>query len=280
MTTSAQVIADSINVEGRRLTTLKLRYPRFIHAEFMTHRVFSRNASSSRAIPVARLIQDVIDDPAIPCYWGANQAGMQAGEEINEPVSLVGFKEVSRPSGSYIEPSEVYVSREAAWLEARDYSVEIARAFAAAGYHKQVVNRLLEPFAHINVVVTATEWSNFFDLRLHPDAEPNIQLLARAMKLAMDASRPKLLTHNEWHLPFVEEQGRLADLKMVSVARCARVSYETHDGEPTVFEKDLALGQRLASSGHWSPFEHQASPTTGRVANFRGWRSYRSEMGR
>lgn len=276
MTTSTQVIADSINVEGRRLTTLKLRYPRFIHAEFMTHRVFSRNASSSRAIPVARLIQDVIDDPAIPCYWGANQAGMQAGEEINEPVVL----DWHTFKGSVITTERKEFTSEQVWLLARDQAVRFATAFAAAGYHKQVVNRLLEPFAHINVVVTATEWSNFFDLRLHPDAEPNIQLLARAMKLAMDASRPKLLTHNEWHLPFVEEQGRLADLKMVSVARCARVSYETHDGEPTVFDKDLALGQRLASSGHWSPFEHQAAPTTGRVANFRGWRSYRSEMGR
>lgn len=270
MTTTAIVVQDSINDRGGRLTTLQLRYPRLVHAEFMTHRAFSRNASSSRAIPVERLIQDVIDDPAIPCHWGANQPGMQARAEHDALIWAGG-------GASY--------TAKKAWLQARNNAVNVARAFADAGYHKQVANRLLEPFAHINVVVTATDWENFFDLRLHEDAEPNIQLLARAMKAAMDGSQPILCRDGQWHLPYVashEFQDYGDDdeaLKAVSVARCARVSYKTHDGAPTDFLKDKELGERLSSSGHWSPFEHQATPAWGRHANFMGWQSLRTGMG-
>lgn len=141
MTISAIVIADTISPAGKRITTLQLRYPRMVHSEFMTHRVFSRNASSSRAIPVERLIEDVLRDTAMPIHWGKNQPGMQARKKHDAPVLLDG----------------TFVSNENAWLAARDQAIEAARAFTKAGYHKQIVNRLLEPFAHINVVVTATE---------------------------------------------------------------------------------------------------------------------------
>lgn len=288
MTTTAKIILDSVSIEGRRLTTLQLRYPRFIHAEFMTHRVFSRNASSSRAIPVERLIQDVIDDPAIPCHWGKNQPGMQAREEHSEPIEvLLPYDNDGVYSWRETDPAGLFAwetsyDPASAWLVARDLAVVHAQAFAHAGYHKQVANRLLEPFAHMNVVVTATEWDNFFKLRLHEDAEPNIQLLARVMKDAMDASRPAMMHPNQWHLPYLtaeDEQRALKDQKYVSVARCARVSFKTHDGQPTAFEKDLDLGIRLATSGHWSPFEHQAHPNQGRAGNLRGWRSFRTELG-
>ena len=264
-TISAEVILDSVSPYGPRLTTMRLRYPRFIHAEFMTHRVFSRNASSSRAIPVKRLIQDVIDDPMVPRYWGRNQPGMQAGEEWNAVVC--------RPTKS---GGCRNATREGTWLYARDRAVEIATDFAVSGYHKQIVNRLLEPFAHINVLVTATEWDNFFELRCHTDAEPHIQDLAREMRRVMGASVPRRLEPGEWHLPFttlddlmqvrlkklsdeVEEQTMLL---AISAARCARVSYLTHDRQTPTLDADLALFERLVGSRplHASPLEHQATP--------------------
>jgi hypothetical protein len=278
--TDIEIIADSINQSGNRLTTLQLRYPRFIHAEFMTHRVFSRNASSSRAIPVKRLIQDVTDDTAMPLHWGKNQPGMQAREEHNDQV-VVGFG-----SDDY-----VFGSREEAWNVARDNAIRQAEMFDAAGYHKQIVNRLLEPFTHINVVVSATDWDNFFELRDHPDAQPEIQVLAREIKSAMDASTPKPLSIGQWHLPYVadddwEELGKLTinvdDVEFlankVSVARCARVSYLTHDGRKTTVEEDIALHDKLvvAKPLHASPAEHQACPTYGRHRNLNGWLQYRT----
>jgi thymidylate synthase ThyX len=243
-TISAKIIADS-SAQGSRVTTMQLRYPRCIHAEFMTHRVFSRNASSSRAIPVKRLIQDVLGDPFIPCHWGKNQKGMQADEECHSLLKDM-------------------TTREDAWLSARDNAVAAAQSFNDAGYHKQLVNRLLEPFAHINVVVTSTQWSNFFALRDHPDAEPHIALLAQAMKQALSDSRPTELKHLDWHLPYVseEEQSYLSvdGALAVSVARCARVSYMTHDGQVPNIKEDIDLAQKLLGSTplHASPAEHQA----------------------
>lgn len=271
-TISAKVIADSFNdVNERRITTLQLRYPRFIHSEFMTHRQFSRNASSSRAIPVERLIQDVIDDTAMPLYWGKNQKGMQASEECNELIEY--------------DYWESLATREEAWEIARHNAIIMARAFANAGYHKQVVNRLLEPFAHINVVVTSTEWSNFFALRDHPDAEPHIAHLAREMKKAMEESCPESLNIGQWHTPYVteEETSDVPTRIKVSVARCARVSYMTHDGRVPSLLDDLVLYDRLLAGVplHASPAEHQATPYTFSVfppetcGNFTDWVQYR-----
>jgi len=245
-TITAKIVADSMSPDGIRLTTMLLRYPRCIHSEFMTHRVFSRNASSSRAIPVERLIKDVMDDPFVPLHWGANQRGMQATKECDEPVML----------------GLVNYGRVGAWLVARDRAVEVARSFSEAGYHKQIVNRLLEPFSHINVVVTATEWSNFFALRAHPDAEPHIRLLAERMAEAQRGSEPEPLGWGDWHLPFVTEPTGTAQDILVSVARCARTSYLTHEGKPSTPEEDIKLAERLLGSVplHASPAEHQATP--------------------
>lgn len=265
-TISAKIIKDSVSSEGIRLTTFLLRYPRCIHSELMTHRVFSRNASSSRAIPVTKLIQDVIDDPFIPIHWGKNQPGMQADQQCNNLVRLF-----SRSGGT---------SREQAWLKLRDQAVKGARAFAASDYHKQLVNRILEPFAHISVVVTSTHYANWFSLRDHPDAEPHIAILAQRMKEAYDASIPRLLGFAEYHLPFVEDNEfsnyhmtnfaaeypadlqRLNTAVKLSVARCARTSYRLHDGEWPSIEKDLKLHDDLVVSEplHASPAEHQATP--------------------
>ncbi len=264
-TISAKSILASRHAQsGDRIDTLLLRYPRWIHAEFMTHRVFSRNAASSRAIPVERLIQDVLDDPAVPLFWGANQKGMQAGEECNEPVRVSDKEYGLWPRGD-------------AWLQARDNAVHMARAFAAAGYHKQIVNRLLEPFSHITVVVTGTEWSNFFALRDHSDAEPHIQMLAREMKKAMAEAWVQTLQPGEWHLPFVRDVDldwetqcapgdtfksvcltSIEDQIKLSVARCASTSYKTVDGFDMTLDRAIALHDKLVASipMHASPAEH------------------------
>lgn len=258
-TITANMIADSISPEGIRLSTMQLRYPRPIHSEFLAHRVMSRNASSSRAIPVERLIKDVLDDPFVPLHWGKNQKGMQADEECNARV--------------HIDPNDV--DREEAWWEGMEAAVRLARAFSEAGYHKQIVNRLLEPFAHINVVVTATEWANFLHLRDHKDAEPHIAILAREVRKAMDGSEPSFLLPGQWHLPYVDDEDiesfglendedQLDLARKLSVARCASVSYKTVDGQPMTIARAIDLYDKLVGAEplHASPTEHQATPDT------------------
>ena len=288
MTISAKVIADSISAEPAniRLTTLQLRYPKFIHGEFLTHRVFSRNSSSSRAIPVERLIKDVIDDPVIPMHWGKNQPGMQAHEECSSPIQSFPYSRYS-----------VSMTREVAWDMACEKAVSAARAFVKAGYHKQIINRLIEPFCHINTVVTATEWTNFFALRCHPDAQPEMRALADAIFLAMANNMPRLLQPGEYHLPYVQMMsGDASDETMIklSVARCARVSYLTQDGKIPNIEDDLKLYDRLVGSVplHASPAEHQATPDKTNYpghrsglwqnphlhGNFRGWVQFRKTL--
>jgi hypothetical protein len=266
MTITAKVVADSISQDENRITTMQLTYPRFIHAEFMTHRVFSRNASSSRAIPVAKMIAAVRSEPAMPIHWGANQPGMQANGEI-EPLA-----------------NREYAK--ALWSRAANQAADISEQMQRMGLHKQVANRILEPFQHIHVVVTATEWDNFYALRDHPAADPNICALAQAMKAAHEASTPVMLLPDEWHLPYVDvadgvvrreiqtylsgESGLEAwtetdfceVARKVSAARCCRVSYLKHDGERASIQDEVDLCDKLAGSVpiHASPFEHQATP--------------------
>lgn len=297
----AKVIEHSINSHDIELVTMQLCYPRFIHAEAKTHRViknsgeeyialtqdegfmseqyFSRNASSSRAIPVAKFIHEVQKNPAMPIHWGKNQPGMQAREECNELVWCDwGFMDDPYEPG--------YITAPEAWKEAANMMAYIAEQFMKAGYHKQVVNRLLEPFQWIRVIVTATEWDNFFELRYHADAQPEIQYLARLMKQAKDNSIPKYLEPGEWHLPYVNYEERLkydiAILQMISTARCARVSYLTHDGKEPVIEKDMKLHNDLVNSVplHASPTEHPAMATDDSSwnKNFRGFIQYREEV--
>lgn len=267
----AKVICDSVSKEDVRITTFQLKFHRFILPEFNTHRQLSRNFSSSRAIPVSKIIEQVVFEPALPVHWGKNQAGMQASEEL---------------SGSSLDAARK------GWLKASEAAVEAAKALAAAGLHKQVVNRLLEPFQWVSGVVTATEWDNFFELRAHPDAQPEIQALAYLMKQKMKDSVPKILKNGEWHLPYVQPY-EFADygddielLKKVSAARCCRVSYLKHDGTNANIKEDLALCDRLVGSRplHASPFEHQATPDYSQYGasdlhgNFNGWIQHRKEI--
>lgn len=292
MTITAKVIKDSVSHDGVRITTMQLRYPRFIHAEFMTHRVFSRNASSSRAVPFNRMVQNIQNCIAQPENWGTNKPGMQAGAEL-EGVDLMCAK--------------------MKWNEAAASAIDFAFQLDEQGLHKQIVNRVLEPFSHIDVVVTSTKWANFFALRDHPDAQPEMRRLAMEMRAVMEDSKPVLLDAGEWHLPYLVDTpdnlraglsamvrwedhglpGAWAVLPAISAARCARVSYLTHDGKEPNIEEDIALFKRLAGSVpiHASPLEHQATPDRlwnrdggvrwGRQTqhgNLHGWRQFRKML--
>ena len=243
---SAKIIADSVGYYGgamSRLITIQLRYPRIVHSELNTHRVFSRNASSSRAIPVAKMIEQVRNNPAAPYVWTTNKPGMQ-GDVVTDPELVAKYDQM--------------------WIEAANQAADNAEVLMGEGLHKQVVNRILEPFQWISVIVTATEWANWFELRNHKDADPTIKRLAEVMLAAMEASEPKHLIAGEWHLPYVSKEEKsalpIATLVKISAARCARVSYLTHDGEFPDVDKDIALYERLVGSRplHASPIEHQA----------------------
>lgn len=253
MTVTASIIADSVSEADKRITTMLLRYPRFIHSEFMTHRVFSRNASSSRAIPVERLVASIGEDMAYPEEWGAAAKGMQSAGEVDAKTAAAAA---------------------ALWDNAAIVAVKAARALASLGLAKQVVNRLLEPFSHITVVVTATEWDNFFYLRAHHAADPTFRALAYLMEEVREQSKPARLGPDDWHLPFAPALAR-------SVAACARTSYRTHEGKESTLAEDRALTARLKADGHWSPFEHQAKPSPWpetRSRNFLGWIQYRAQV--
>lgn len=300
--TLAKVLQRSVGEVAPPLTSFQLRYPLIIHAELMTHRVFSRNARSSRAVPTARLIEEVMTDPFIPRHWGANQKGMQASVECNEEVRLPALMSDGWASAT----------RESAWLYARDKAVETASAFAAAGYHKQISNRLLAPFLHIDVVVTATELANWFALRDDPAAEPHIRDLAITMREAIidwdvRYGGPDILRPGQWHLPYVSDRDQAgirriwdaalaadADLvehaRAVSVTRCAQVSYTPFHEAKLSVEQEVARHDALISARpmHASPCEHQATPDTllpdGSWANphlhgnLRGWIQYRKTL--
>jgi hypothetical protein len=236
-------------------------HPNFVANGVIVHN--SRNASSSRAIPWERMKQWVLDDPYIPIHWGANQRGMQAVEEIgpkyrNDAICL--------------------------WLTARDEAVDLADDLAKLGIHKQIINRLIEPFCHINVIVTATDYANFFALRIHKAAMPEIQCLAVRMACAIRDSIPVLRNPGEWHLPYVLDDERdIHDpsvLARLSTARCARLSYKTFEGKAPDFDEDMKLCDRLigADPKHSSPAEHQGYAATSkdfRSGNFTGWIQHR-----
>ena len=265
---SARVLLDSVSPAGIRLTTMEARYPRFIHAEVMTHRLFSRNSSSSRAVPIRKMIDAVRNEPALPTWWGRNQSGMQADDEISD---------------------EARVLAQAEWRRALEDALAHAERLAASdiNLHKQLVNRILEPFAWITVIITATEWTNFFTQRTHPDAQPELKRVADLMLEAYRGSTPRPLALGEWHTPLIlpDEEATLPlpQRLQISVARSARVSYLSHDGTRD-HAKDIELYERLVgggANGHWSPFEHVATPLASGDAwsgNFRGWEQYRKRF--
>ena len=305
----AKVIADSLSPRGDRLTTLEIVFPRYILAELNTHRVFSKNSASSRAIPFKKMIKEVENNPFIPYAFQRDHSGMQGTE--------------------YFTDEEEIKEAEAAWLKARDLAVSSARLLNdGLDISKQLANRLLEPFLYHKVLISATEWENFFNLRcpkylstdtnetkyfksrkewckyhtghnITPEdwstlawlkcnkgqADIHMMFLAEAIYDAIQESTPKKLREGEWHIPYgdymdtnelnllrfkrntssTEEPKESLNelLSKISIARCARLSYQTLGDNPVInYEKDLQLYEVLSKSGHWSPFEHVARTMT------------------
>lgn len=214
-----EILADSINPQGNRITTMKITFPRMMLAELNTHRMFSRNSASSRAIPFKKMVKMVEENPFIPIAWQKDHKGMQGTK--------------------YFTNEEDIKNNIETWLTARDYTIKQAEGLN--NYHgvtKQLCNRLLEPFMWHTVIVTATEWENFFNLRcpqyningnifrskkdalkkysndikydnlldwLHinqSQADIHIQAIAELMWDAMNESTPTKLEAGEWHIPF------------------------------------------------------------------------------
>lgn len=261
------VEVDSIEYAGEEEVfdiSVSSEYHNFLANGITVHNCFSRNASSSRAVPVERTIQNILNDPWVPSDVYKNCKGMQGKDIVNE------------------DDYDIFCEE---WQDAAFKAIEVAHKMIDNGFHKQHINRILEPFTKIKVIVTATEWSNFFDLRLSPDADPEIQHLAKAIKMAMDAVSNTYIyinAHGGRTLPYVnfDEMDAIDDLRiltLISAARCARVSYLNHDGSKPDILKDLTLAKRLIDSGHMTPFEHQCrySSDTGFQYNLRDFQSAR-----
>ena len=257
-------------VHYENLWTFELTYPRYIHSEFMTHRVFSRNASSSRAIPVKRMIEQVDSNPVVPPKVYMNKAGMVG--DVEAPLAVT---------------ADFYNL----WLDAASNAVEIAKNMEKLGIHKQHINRILEPFQFIKVIVTATDWYNFFVLRLAPDAQPEMRELANTIYDEMNHYHNKAVgvleldkEHTVVSLPYITDEDvkeigkeEYHTLMKISAARCARVSYNNHDGSKPDIEKDLKLYGHLYDSKHMSPMEHTCirDEDHRKNANLTGWKSLR-----
>lgn len=253
---SAKVICDSLSPHGVRLTTMEVTFHRFVLAEFNTHRMLSRNSASSRAIPLHKQIARLRQSLAFPVIWASEKPGMQGGDEIDDVDTAAMI-----------------------WNAAADDMVGHALRLQELRVHKSVVNRLLEPFMWHTVIVTATEWKNFFELRCHEMAQPEIRAVAEQMRNAMAMSTPTQLAVGDWHLPYVDEDLPVLEQQMVSVARCAWVSTMSHDGEHTL-EACQRMYDRLTTAEpmHASPLEHQARPIyedEEQIGNLIGWRQLR-----
>lgn len=273
MNYSARVILDSVSRSGHRLTTFEIVMPRIVLAEFNTHRVFSRNSASSRAIPINKMIEKVEKTPFIPDYWGSNGKGMS-------PQGQLGLEESAKAT-------EV-------WIAAAKNAMASVKSLYEIGVHKQTANRLLEPFLWHTVLMTATELNNFLELRTDSEAQHEIRMVGNLVKEVYLKSNP---IERNWHFPLLDEY-ELEEIKRgdnweltackISSGRCARVSYETHAGKRD-FEKDIELHDRLLANRHWSPLEHVAQPIENAENsyvyekcgvkysnNFAGWLQYRA----
>jgi len=245
---------------GQRIATFVLTIPKFIQAQINSHRALSRNANSSRATPAKVLRKRVLYTPYIPIQFSSKKSGMRGGDELS------GMR--------------LFLVRKL-WLWSRFLPCLFHYLAEKIGLHKEIVNRIIEPWMWTQVVATATEWKNFIKLRTNNNAQPEIQIIAKNIETALDRERPKILKTGEWHLPFIgqDEFGKydIEILKKISVARCAHISYKLNGGTQSSAEKNVTLCNRLINDGHWSPFEHVAIvlSTTERCGNFLGFKQYR-----
>lgn len=272
MSYHAEVLADSISPAGHRLTTMLWTFPRFILAEVNTHKLISKCSASSREIPVEKRIKAVRENPFAPDAFGKNRRGMQATENLEDEQAEEARKD---------------------WMLATEDAIFRAEKLATRGVHKQHANRLLELYSWHTAILSGTDWDNLFALRCHPDAQPEFRKIAELARDVRRASQPQELKEGEWHLPFIDRKygdddfmdcygkwdltGSLCSEmlgfhpSMISAARCARVSYLTHDGTRNR-DQDVILYDRLTKSGHMSPLEHPARPMTEReLEQFETW---------
>ena len=251
---TAKIIADSVSPEGIRMTTMEIEYPRFILAELNTHRMLSKNSASSRAIPVKAMHDHIRENTAGPVYWGKNQAGMKAKEALDLEDTIEAMM---------------------IWEQARDSAIEYSQELAELDVHKQITNRITEPWMTMKTVISGTEWANFFWLRAHADAQPEIHELATKMRDAYLKSIPVDMNPLDWHLPYVttrrNERGVIEyfdanevwlttnEARIISASCCAQVSYRKSDDS---VEKAKKIFAQLIESQpcHASPVEHQATP--------------------
>ena len=258
-----QILADSV-YNGKRITTFQLRYWRPILVEMNTHRAFSKNASSSRAQSFDKRIDQILHDPALPNHWNAEQPGMTGGEEFDQKTKDFINLKIQQLAG--LTADFIKELNQEVWNK------------TGKEIHKQYLNRYLEPFTYTNQVLTATDWDNFFKLRMAEDAQPEFKDLATEIFYQLQENIPN---QTNIHLPYVTAEEKdhypLDICKKIAVARCARVSYRAYGGKYVV-EKDLELFNRLWLAGHYSPFEHIATADSGRFFNLNGWRSYRYDL--
>lgn len=256
-----EVLLDSVSPSRTRLVTMRVKYPLMVHAEFCRHRCFSRSVASNRAIPTKRIIAMVEQDPVRPTFWGKNQPGMQAEEEL---------------SGVAREESE------RSWDGARHAAISWARHMMEIGVHKQIANRVLSPYQWVTEIITGTDWANFFALRCHSMTQPEMRTIAEMIQKEYASHLPVCRNEEEWHIPLLlpEEEHLSHTVKlMISAARCARTSYRTHEGKVSTVEEDIALYRKLVENTpkHVSPAEHQAMAlkTREKWGPIRGWKSHR-----
>lgn len=270
--TKVEIVLDSISPDNYRITTFQLFMPRYLLAELNTHRMVSKSAASSRAIPVKKRLQLVEQDPYMPIEFCQNKPGMQAGEALVD-------KDQARA--------------QKIWRKAAQAMARYAGELDQLGVHKQYANRLLEAFVYVPVVFTATEFDNFFKLRNSSEADPGFEILAKKMHRAYGLSIPKQLDFGKWHAPYLtdaDDDLDVTSMLKISAARCARVSYLTHDGRKPPAPDDLALANdKLIASGHMSPFDHQALPANEddydslldlerAMRQFVGWVPFRTQL--
>jgi len=254
-----KIICDSLAPCGKRLTTYLATYPLAIHAQLKTHRDLSTNSCSARAMPIAKVVERCLANPAIPERWRKNGKGMQPKGEL--------------PKGDAMLATSLAKNH---LLQA----VNCVECLEDLGVHKEQANRYLMPFAHITTVISATELGNFFSLRVDDDAQEEHAELAFQMLHLYLHNEPKQLKAGEWHIPFMDRDvyeglDEWSKLK-VATARAARGSYANFYGKFDL-EDDYRIHDELKQNGHMSPFEHPAMALDKsiRSGNFVGFQQYR-----
>lgn len=260
---SAKIVKHSISPDGIQLAAIHMHQPRIILAEINTHRSMSKNTRSTRAVPTSKLIQEVRENPYTPIKYAENKPGMQAGREMSADDAAI---------------------CERIWLEGAKNAADTAEQLFGMGLHKQWAGRPLEPYMWCDTLISSTDWTNFFGLRVHPDAQPEFDCLAEKVYLALEASTPTELYYGQWHLPYIEEgesdevldytiktepkkigastliAKAMENLRLLSAARCARIFYKPFDGNGDIASELDRAAKLQGPPLHASPFEHQATP--------------------